>query len=238
MRRPPEVQSVVLDPDSGDLWATMRHGLFQRTAPGRWHRDVAFPARNVHVLQVWNDSVLALGNNGLYEHAQGAWSPVLVEGDSPALSVAAVGDGVLALADRVGAALYLWDRFEPRPRRVDAAIGRATCMAWDAQRLWIGSDQGLLLWEDGRLERFAWKRDADNRIAALVVFGGRLIVGSANGVWQTTLQKWTGSDRQDLEAAGERIGLLEGLPHLQVTSMAVHDDAVWVGTQSGLAVLG
>lgn len=238
LRRPPEVQSVILDPDSGNFWATMRHGLFQRLGTNRWTRDVAFPARNVHVLQVWNGNVLALGNNGLYEYAQGAWTPVLVDGDSPALSVAAVGDDTLALVDRAGSCLYLWDALEPRPRRRAAAIGRANCMAWDAQRLWIGTDRGLLRWENDRLDRFVWDHDAENRIAALVLHQGTLLVGSANGVWHAPARTLDGSPRDTMESLGERSGLLDGLPHLQVTSMTVHEGDVWVGTQSGLAVLG
>jgi ligand-binding sensor domain-containing protein len=189
------------------------------------------------VLQVWNDSVLALGNNGLYEYAQGAWTPVLVDGDSPALSVAAVGDDRLAMADRAGSSLYLWADGEPRPQRRAVAMGRANCMSWDAQRLWIGTDRGLLRWDGDRLERFVWDDDADNRIAALLVHRGVLYVGSAHGVWRASTQVLDGPRDTGLESLGQRDGLLEGLPNLQVTSMAVHEGDVWVGTQSGLAVL-
>jgi hypothetical protein len=237
LRRPPEVQSVVLDPDSGNFWATMRHGLFQRVGHNRWSRDTGFPGRNVHVLQVWNGSVLALGNNGLYEYAQGAWTPVLVDGDSPALSAAAARQDVLAMVDRAGTSLYLWAQGDARPQRRPAAIGRANCMAWDARRLWIGTDRGLLRWEDDRLDRFVWDHDPDNRIAALVVHQGNLLVGSATGVWRASAAALDGPPGDGLESLGQRDGLLEGLPHLQVTGMAVHEGDVWVGTQSGLAVL-
>jgi ligand-binding sensor domain-containing protein len=235
-RRPPEVQSLALDPDSGNLWATTRHGLFQRTAPGRWNRDTNFPGRNVHFLEVWNDGVLALGNNGLYEFAQGAWTPVLIEAESPALSVACVGDTTLALAERSGNGLVLWRRGQRHPERHAVPIGRANCMVWDAQQLWIGNDRGLLRWRSEGLDRFVWDDDDRNHVAALALHQGTLYVGSQRGVWQadTALLTQAGGS---LEGVGQSAGLLDGLPHLQVTSLAVHEEEVWVGTQSGLAVL-
>jgi ligand-binding sensor domain-containing protein len=235
MRRPPEVQSIALDPDSGNIWVTTRHGLFQRTAPGRWHRDATFPGRNVHALEVWNDAVLALGNNGLYEFAQAAWTPVLIDGDSPALSAGCAGETTLALADRSGAGLILWERGQRRPRRVAASIGRANCMVWDAQQLWIGTDRGVVRWHPQGLDRFTWDVEAQDRIAALAVHRGHLFVGSGAGVWQGHIE--SAAPGGSLAATGTRTGLLDGLPHLQVTSMAVHEDDVWVGTQAGLAIL-
>ena len=235
-RRPPEVQSIALDPDSGNLWVTTRHGLFQRMTAGRWHRDATFPGRNVHSLEVWNDGVLALSNNGLYEFSQGAWTPVLIDAGSLALSVSCVGETTLALADRAGAGLVLWQRGQRRPAYVAASIGRANCMAWDEQQLWIGGDRGLLRWRPEGLDRFVWDDDEHNHISALVVHRGSLYVGSSMGVWQertTALAAPGGS----LQETGQRSGLLDGLPHLQVTSMAVFEDDVWVGTQAGLAVL-
>jgi ligand-binding sensor domain-containing protein len=111
-------------------------------------------------------------------------------------------------------------------------------LSWDgAERLWIGTDRGLLCWRQQRLETYSWNAAAEDRVTAVLVHAGAVHVGSHAGTWIAATTDLEASRSADLESRGARLGLLDGLPHAQVTSMLVHDERVWVGTQGGLACL-
>ncbi|HZM16391.1 MAG TPA: two-component regulator propeller domain-containing protein [Candidatus Krumholzibacteria bacterium] len=237
-QRSPEVHALAHDPEAGTLWCATRHGLFGRDFRGRWLRDLEFPGRAVHQLVSWQGMLLALGSAGLHVRVQGAWSEVAFRGENPSFFLAGAGAPGLVLAARPGASYYLWSPAAPRPERWDLAVGRANCLAWDGlERLWIGTDHGLVRWQGNRLESYAWEGEAENHITAVLVHAGNLHVGSHAGAWVAASASLDPARGTALESRGKRLGLLDGLPHAHVTSMLVHDGRVWVGTQGGLAAL-
>ncbi len=236
-RRSPEVHSVVHDPESDTLWAATRHGLFVREAPGRWSRDLDFPGRTVHQLVVWQGNLLVLGSAGLHSRAQGAWSEVRFPGEATALFLAAPGDAGLVLAGRPGAGYFFWAQAAAAPESFALPVGRANCMAWDEQqRLWIGTDRGFCRWQAGHVETQAWNAEAEDHVTSILVHAGRLYVGSHAGVWNADVAA-VDERASPLEARGQRLGVLEGLPHAHVTSLLAQDERVWAATQCGLASL-
>jgi ligand-binding sensor domain-containing protein len=238
LRRPPEVHSIVYDPENATFWAATRYGLYQRDPRGRWHRDLTFPGRTVHMLTVWGGSVVALGSAGLHLFVQNEWSEIELPGDIPALFVGAPSDGVLALAARPGSGFLLWRAGAPHPEPVLIPVGRANCMTWgEAGELWIGSDRGLARWDGTGTETFAWNDEKRDHVTSLLAYRDRLFVGSQAGVWVAPLAKLRPASGDALESFGERLGLLQGLPDTNVTALVVHDSDVWIGTQGGLALL-
>ncbi|MFQ5600861.1 MAG: hypothetical protein ACE5G2_09950 [Candidatus Krumholzibacteriia bacterium] len=237
-RRPPEVHSIVHDPDSATFWAATRHGLFHRDSRGRWSRDLSFPGRTVHELAVWAGNMVALGSAGLHVYVQSAWSEIPFADDTPALFSTAAGEDGLVLAGRPGGGFYIWRPDAQHPVPLPLPVGRANCMAWDgAGSLWLGTDRGLARWDDGDLETFAWSEERGDHITALLVHQGRLYIGSQAGVWTVPVSDLKPAKGEALESQGQRLGLLEGIPNPHVTCMAVHAGQVWVGTQGGLALL-
>jgi ligand-binding sensor domain-containing protein len=239
LRRPPEVQSIAYDPDNAGFWAATRYGLYQRDARGRWHRDLMFPGRTVHALVVWGGSVVALGSAGLHVFVQGEWSEIGFPGETPALFSGAAGENLLALAGRPGAGFYIWRSGKSHPEPVNIPVGRANCMAWgEGGELWLGADRGLTRWDGTRTETFVWNDEKRDHVTSILVYNGMLHVGSQAGLWSLPANKLRVSSGEELESQGERLGLLQGLPDINVTSMVVHNSDVWVGTQGGLALLG
>jgi ligand-binding sensor domain-containing protein len=238
LRRPPEVQSLAFDPDNAAFWAATRYGLYQRDARGRWHRDLAFPGRTVHALLNWNGSVVALGSAGLHVFVQSEWSEIAFAGETPALFSGAASEGQLALAGRPGAGFWIWQSGRQRPEPVAIPVGRANCMAWgQGGELWLGADRGLTRWDGTRAETFVWNDEKRDHVSAVLVHGSHLLVGSQAGLWIARHDTLRASTGEELESQGERLGLLQGLPDANVTSLVVHESEVWVGTQGGLALL-
>lgn len=237
-RRSPEVHSLAHDPDSYTLWGATRHGLFVRDSRGRWMREVSFPGRTVHQLLVWEGNLLALGSAGLHVFSQGAWSAVPFPTEPPSLFLACSGEWGLLLAGRPGGGYFLWRPDAPHPEPFTLGPGRANCMAWEgAERLWIGTDRGLSCWSRGRLELHVWGNDAADHVTAVSIQSGRIHVGSQGGVWIASLADLANASGESLESRGQRLGVLDGLPHPHVTSLMAQSRGLWVGTQGGLARL-
>jgi ligand-binding sensor domain-containing protein len=238
-RRSPEVHSVVHDPDGARLWAATRHGLFNRDTRGRWARELSFPGRTVHQLLVWQGNMVAVGSAGLHAYVQSAWNEIPFVEETPALFAAIPGNPGLVLAGRPGTGFFIWRPGTPQPAPLRLPVGRANCMAWDSDdRLWLGTDRGIVRWDGEQLEAFRWNAEPEDHITALAVHEGRLFVGSQAGVWIAALGRLEPATGEALEALGSRLGLLDGLPDPHVSSMLVHTDCVWVGTQGGLVRLG
>jgi ligand-binding sensor domain-containing protein len=238
LRRPPEVQSLAYDPDNAGFWAATRYGLYQRDARGRWHRDLVFPGRTVHTLLTWGGSVVALGSAGLHVFVQGEWSEIPFAAETPALFAGAASEDALALAGRPGAGFFIWRSGTQHPEPVSIHVGRANCMAWgQGGELWLGADRGLTRWDGTRAESFVWNDEKRDHVTAILAHDGNLHVGSQAGLWIAPLRKLRPSSGEELEGAGERLSLLQGLPDANVTSLVVHDSEVWVGTQGGLVLL-
>lgn len=238
-RRSPEVHSLVYDPEGGQLWAATRHGLFHRDTRGRWMRDLSFPGRTVHQLVVWRGNVAALGSAGLHLHVQSAWSEIPFVGETPPLFSGVSGVPGLVLAGRPGAGLYIWRPDAPQPAPLPLSVGRANCMAWDAAgALWLGTDRGIARWNGEETTAYRWNAEAEDHVTSLLAHAGQLFVGSNAGVWIAAVDEVGSATGEALEAKGRRLGLLDGLPNAHVTSLAVHADRVWVGTQGGLTLLG
>jgi hypothetical protein len=238
LRRPPELHALAWDPEDSGFWAATRFGLYQRDARGRWHRDLAFPGRNVHALLAWGGSLAALGTAGLHLYVQGEWNEVTLSGERPALGIGAASDAALALWGRTSG-LHVWRAGAPRPEPAPIGAGRATCMTWgEGGELWIGTDRGILRWDGTRTTAFAWGDERRDRVTAVLEHRGTLYVGSYGGVWAAPVRALRGAMNGDaLEAAGERMRLLDGLPDAHVTAATVHDSRVWIGTPAGLVVL-
>jgi len=236
LRRSPEVQALAWDAEDAVLWAATRFGLHQRDARGRWHRDHLFPGRTVHALCAWSGSVAALGTAGLHVFVQGEWVDVPLGVDRPTLAVGAADDRGLAMWGRSG--FYVWRAGATRPERVDADLGRATCMTWgEGEELWVGGDRGLACWDGARWTRHAWNDERRDRTTALAVHRGTLFVGSQAGLFVAPARGVrAATDAQALESAGRRFGLLDGLPDPQVAAIAVHGSRVWIGTPAGLVM--
>jgi hypothetical protein len=238
LRRPPDVDALAYDPENASFWAATRYGLYQRDPRGRWHRDLGFPGRTVHGLCVWGGSVIAHGSAGLHAFVQNEWRDVDFGTEPPPIFCAAASEKALALAGRPGAGFYIWRAGRQFPEPVHLDWGRANCMAWDEDgSLWLGGDRGLARWDGTKLESFVWEEERQDHINAVLIYDGRLIVGSQAGVWITDARRIIAKPGPALESQGQRSGLLEGLPDTQVTSLAVHDSEVWVGTQGGIAIL-
>lgn len=238
LRRPPEVDALAYDPENATFWAATRYGLYQRDPRGRWHRDLGFPGRTVHGLCVWGGSVLAYGSAGLHAFVQNEWREVEFATEPPPIFVAAASEQALALGGRPGSGFFIWMAGRPLPEPIRFDWGRANCMAWsDDGVLWLGGDRGLARWEGSKLTSLTWGDDRQDHVTALSVYEGRLYVGSQAGVWSAKLRDIVATSGPALESQGERLGLLEGLPDVNVTSLVVHDSEVWVGTQGGIAVL-
>lgn len=239
LRRPPEVHALTYDPENAGFWAATRYGLYQRDARGRWHRDLGFPGRTVHALCVWGGSVVALGSAGLHMFVQSEWAEIPFAGDTPALFAGAASERALALAGRPGAGFHVWRSGAARPEPVSISVGRANCMAWgEGGELWLGADRGLARWDGERTETFAWNDERRDHVTALLVVKGLLHVGSQAGVWIAPAARLRAATGDELEAQGERLGLLQGLPDPNVTGLVAHGSDVWAGTQGGLALLG
>ena len=238
LRRPPDVDALAHDPENASFWAATRYGLYQRDPRGRWHRDVAFPGRTVHGLCVWGGSVIAHGSAGLHAFVQNEWRDVEFGTEPPPIFVAAASEKALALAGRPGGGFYVWRAGRTLPEPVPIDWGRANCMSWgDDGMLWLGGDRGFARWDGSRLETFSWGEERHDHVTAVLVYDGRLIVGSQGGVWTAEAGSLTAASGPALESQGVRLGLLEGLPDAHVTSLVVHDSEVWVGTQGGIAIL-
>jgi ligand-binding sensor domain-containing protein len=238
LRRPPEVHSLVYDAENASFWAATRYGLYQRDPRGRWHRDLTFPGRTVHALCAWGGSIVALGSAGLHLFVQNEWTEISFPGDAPALFVAATSDTALALAGRPGTPFHIWKSGSPHPESVAIPVGRANCMAWgEGGELWLGADRGLTRWDRSRTETSVWNDERRDHVTSVLVHRGKLFVGSQAGLWVAPLGTMRAVTGAELEAQGERFGLLQGLPDAHVTSLVEHDGAIWVGTQGGLALL-
>lgn len=239
LRRPPEVHSLVYDFENATFWAATRYGLYQRDPRGRWHRDLTFPGRTVHSLCGWGGSIVALGSAGLHLFVQNEWTEIPFTSDPPpALFVAAASDRALALAGRPGSPFHLWKSGTPHPEPAAIPVGRANCMAWgEGGELWLGADRGLTRWDGSRTESYVWNDERRDHVTAVIVHDGKLLVGSQAGLWITPLGTLRAANGEELEAQGKRLGLLQGLPDANVTSIVEHDNAIWVGTQGGLALL-
>jgi ligand-binding sensor domain-containing protein len=238
LRRPPEVHSLVYDAENASFWAATRYGLYQRDPRGRWHRDLTFPGRTVHSLCAWAGSIVALGSAGLHFFVQNEWTEISFATDPPALFVAATSDRALALAGRPGSPFHIWRSGAPHPEPTAIPVGRANCMAWgEGGELWLGADRGLTRWDGSRTETYVWNDERRDHVTTVIVHRGKLLVGSQAGLWVVPLGTLRAASGEDLEAQGERFGLLQGLPDANVTSLVEHDGAIWVGTQGGLALL-
>jgi ligand-binding sensor domain-containing protein len=238
LRRPPEVHALAYDPENASYWAATRYGLYQRDPRGRWHRDLQFPGRTVHALGVWGGSVVALGSAGLHMFVQNEWTEIPFAGEAPPLFIVAASESALALAGRPGTPFYIWRSGRPQPEPVVIPVGRANCMAWgEGGELWLGADRGLTRWDGTRAETFVWNDEKRDHVTSILAYGGRLCVGSQAGLWIAPASKLRAASGDELEAQGDRLGLLQGLPDTQVTALVVHDSGVWVGTQGGLALL-
>jgi ligand-binding sensor domain-containing protein len=237
-RRSPEVHTLVHDPESGQLWAATRLGLFHRDSRGRWQRDPIFPGRTVHQLLVWRGNLIALGSTGLHMYVQSAWSEVTLADPRPSLFAAAPGESGLALAARPGAGFYIWKPGTPKPATIPLQVGRANCMAWDdAGQLWVGTDHGLACWNGRETESLRWGSEPEDHVTALLVHAGLLYVGSHAGVWIAPVEGRSRPTGPELADQGQRVGLLDGMPTLHVSALTEHAGRVWVGTQGGLALL-
>jgi len=238
LRRPPEVDALAYDPENASFWAATRYGLYQRDPRGRWHRDADFPGRTVHGLCVWGGSVVALGSAGLHAFVQNEWREVEFANEPPPIFAAAASEQALALAGRPGGSFHIWRAGRPLPEPVSLDWGRANCMAWsDDGTLWLGGDRGLARWDESSLETLSWADDRQDHVTAVVAYDGRLFVGSQAGVWIAKLSDLVAGTGPALESQGVRLGLLDGLPDANVTSLVVHDSEIWVGTQGGIAIL-
>ncbi len=237
-RRTPEVHALVHDPEDGRLWCATRHGLFASDARGLWSREVAFPGRTVHHLTTWSGMLVALGSAGLHAHTRGVWTAVAVPPDTQAFVVGAASDTGLALFARPGASYCLWRSAAVAPERLPLGVGRANCMAWDGpERLWIGTDRGLVCWREGKLDTYRWSVDAEDHVTALLIHADRVYVGSHAGIWIASRTDLEAHSEEALEPRGRRLGPMDGLPHAHVTSLLSHADRVWVGTNGGLVSL-
>jgi hypothetical protein len=238
LRRPPEVHSLAYDPENASFWAATRYGLYQRDPRGRWHRDLTFPGRTVHGLSVWGGSVVALGSAGLHMFVQNEWTEIDFPVEPPPLFVAATSESALALGSRPGSPFYVWRLGAAQPEPVAIPVGRANCMAWgEGGELWLGADRGLTRWDGTHAESYVWNDEKRDHVTAILVFRGRLYVGSHAGMWIAPAALGGAVDGEELEKQGERLGLLQGLPDAHVTALVVHDSGVWAGTQGGLALL-
>jgi hypothetical protein len=239
LRRPPDVHSLVYDAENAAFWAATRYGLYQRDPRGRWHRDLTFPGRTVHSLCAWGGSIVALGSAGLHLYVQNVWTEIAFGADAPpALFAGAAGARTLALAGRPGSAFYIWTSGRSHPEPVIISVGRANCMAWGAGgELWLGADRGLTRWDGSSAESYVWNDERRDHVTALLVHEDRLFVGSQAGLWSVPFATLRAAEGEDLETQGERYGLLQGLPDAHVTSLVLHDHAIWAGTQGGLALL-
>ncbi len=237
-RRTPEVHALAHDPEDGRLWCATRHGLFASDARGLWSREVAFPGRTVHHLTTWQGMLVALGSAGLHVHVRGAWNTVAVPPETQAFVVGAASDAGLALFARPGASYCLWRSPDMVPERLPLPVGRANCMAWDGpERLWIGTDHGLVCWREGKLDTYHWTAEAEDHVTALLIHAGRVHVGSQAGIWTASRADLEADSDLTLELRGRRLGPMDGLPHAHVTSLLSHADRVWVGTNGGLVSL-
>lgn len=239
MRRPPEIHAMTWDAENGVFWAATRYGLYQHEDRGRWRRDAMFPGRSVHALAPWSGSVVATSNAGVHLYVQSEWSPVdFPAGPAPAFFLLAVSERALALAGRANTGVWIWRAGSTHPEPAAVPTGRANCMAWsEGGDLWLGTDRGLVRWNGSATMTFAWNDERHDHITAVMEHAGRLYVGSQAGLWTVPLGNLRAASGTILESLGERIGILQGLPDPNVTKLLVHDSIVWVGTQSGLALL-
>jgi hypothetical protein len=189
-------------------------------------------------LCAWAGSIVALGSAGLHFFVQNEWTEISFATDPPALFVAATSDRALALAGRPGSPFHIWRSGAPHPEPTAIPVGRANCMAWgEGGELWLGADRGLTRWDGSRTETYVWNDERRDHVTTVIVHRGKLLVGSQAGLWVVPLGTLRAASGEDLEAQGERFGLLQGLPDANVTSLVEHDGAIWVGTQGGLALL-
>jgi ligand-binding sensor domain-containing protein len=112
-------------------------------------------------------------------------------------------------------------------------------MTWgERDDLWIGTDRGLVHWNDGRARHFTWNDERRDRVTAALRHRGVLFLGSHAGLLAIPVDAASqASDSADLERRGTRCGVLDGLPDAQITAAAVHGSQVWVGTPAGLVQL-
>jgi len=193
----------------------------------------------VHALAPWGGSVVAASNAGVHVYVQGQWSAVeFPAGPAPAFFLLAASERALALSGRAQTGVWIWRAGAAHPEPSTVAAGRANCMAWsEGGDLWLGTDRGLVRWNGSAATSFAWNDERRDHITAVMEHAGRLYAGSQAGLWTVPLPNLHAASNAVLESLGERIGLLQGLPDPNVTKLLVHDSIVWVGTQSGLALL-
>ncbi len=222
----------------GRLWAGTSQGLFALMGDG-WHRVQANPAFDhspVTALLPDHDANLWVGSNaGLARFRNGALTEFIPDSNPRAFAqvISAMEDreGNLWLGSQLNGLARLWNGWT---RRYSVGEGLNDRIVWslspdpDGQRIWVGSNDGLSLFDQGHFNLVvpgnALPHPHGYNVLAETVGKGETGIGNrkSGGSHESTTSTTPGSHSNSSTTSGSR--------------PSTSDSQVWIGTRRGLVL--
>ncbi len=97
------------------------------------------------------------------------------------------------------------------------------------QRVWIGTDRGLAVYEKDKIIKYPTEKMAPQKITSISIEDSIVAVGTENGVYII-------KPKEKIENDVVRF-VYEGLIDKEIISIVVHKDTVWAGTNKGVSLI-
>ena len=180
-------------------------------------------SNNVLVVTVGEGEVWFGTDNGI-SRFDGAWRSWSEDSDlRSGVQSLTIGDsGAELWAGTSSGAVLIWDgAVWERLTELDAPV---RALHYSQGQLWIGTEDGLYIWNSGSPASVAGFDDASVNVIGSSDGGSGIWVGTSEGLWLRQSSRW------------RAIGEADGLPGLEVTALwAAADGSVWVAADGDIA---